>query len=126
MSNEISTAKAEFKTDLALAGLTVLEYIPDRIVPPIVLINAASPYIQTAEFGEFHLNLELVLVAATATNKQATEKLDELIANTLTAVSAIAYAHLRKENAAGQPYALQVNNAEYLAANIYLQLAITL
>lgn len=124
--SEISLAKAQFATELESAGLKVLDYIPARITPPIVLINAASPYLTTAEFGEYYLNLELVLVAKTASNEQATTALDQLIEDVVVAVENLAWVSIRKENSVGQPYALQVNNAEYLSANIFVQLAITL
>lgn len=121
--SEINDAKVQFKEDLSDAGLNVLEYVPERITPPIVIVNAASPYIQTAEFGEFTLSLELVLVASTATNKKATENLDQLIEDVLNAIKPLTYARMTTVN---QPYNLQTNNAEYLSANIYAQLAITI
>jgi len=121
--SEINDAKVQFKTDLVAAGLNVLEYVPERITPPIVIVNAASPYIETAEFGEYTLSLELVLVASTATNKKATENLDQLIEDVLVALEPLTYAKLTNVN---QPYNLQTNNAEYLSVNIYAQLAISI
>ena len=122
MTNEITLAKAEFKLDLDAAGLNVLDYVPERIVPPIVIINSASPYLTPSSLGtEYIMNLELVIVAATATNKQATEKLDEAIANVLTALPR--YARLVRVN---EPYNMQTNNAEYLAANCSVELDITI
>ncbi len=85
MTSEITLSKAEFKLDLEEAGLTVLDYIPERIVPPIVIINNRTPYLTPSRLGtEYLLNLELVLVASTATNKQASENLDQAIENALT------------------------------------------
>jgi hypothetical protein len=121
--SEITAVKVEFKLELADAGLNVLEYVPERITPPIVIVNSAQPYIQTAEFGEWSLGIELVLVASTATNKKATENLDQLIEDTLNAITPLTYARITSVN---QPYNLQTNNAEYLAANIYCQLNITI
>jgi hypothetical protein len=121
--SEITAAKFEFKLELVEAGLNVLEYIPERITPPIVLLNAAQPYVQTAEFGEWTLGIELVLVASTATNKKATENLDQLIEDTLKAIEPLTYVRVTSVN---QPYNLQTNNAEYLSANIYCQLNITI
>ena len=121
--SEITAAKVEFKLELVEAGLNVLEYVPERITPPIVIVNSAQPYVQTAEFGEWNLGIELVLVAATATNKKATENLDDLIEETLKAIEPLTYARITSVN---QPYNLQTNNAEYLSANIYCQLDITI
>lgn len=120
--NEITISKAELALDLGNAGLNVLDYVPERIVPPIVIINVASPYLTPNTLSrEFVMSLELVCVAATATNKQATEKLDELIANVITSLPS--YANLRNVLA---PYNMQTNNAEYLAANVYLDIYITI
>ena len=121
--SEINASKVEFKLELAEAGLNVLEYVPERITPPIVILNAAQPYLQTAQFGEWSLGLELVLVASTATNKKATENLDQLIEDVLNAIEPLTYVRIISVN---QPYNLQTNNAEYLAANVYCQLDITL
>ena len=75
--DEITVTRAELKLDLTAAGLNVTETIPDRVTPPVVIINSGSPYLTVASVGsEYLLNLELVLVAATATNatKQAAKK----------------------------------------------------
>lgn len=120
--NEITISKAELALDLSNAGLKVLDYVPERIVPPIVIINVASPYLTPNTISrEFVMSLELVAIAATATNKQATEKLDELIADIILALPS--YANLRNVLA---PYNMQTNNAEYLAANIYVDIYITI
>jgi hypothetical protein len=121
--SEINATKVEFKLELADAGLNVLEYIPERITPPIVIMNSAQPYLQTAQFGEWSLGLELVLVASTATNKLATENLDQLIEDVLNAIEPLKYVRITSVN---QPYNLQTNNAEYLAANLFVQLDLTL
>jgi hypothetical protein len=122
MTNEITVSKAEFKLDLEDAGLTVLDYVPERIVPPIMIINSRTPYLTPSRLGtEYLLNLELVLIAATATNKQATEKLDEAIEAALKAMPR--YARVLQVN---EPYEMQTNNASYLAANISVELEITL
>lgn len=122
MTNEITLAKAEFKLDLDAEGINVLDYVPERIVPPIVIINSASPYLTSSSLAnEYIMSLELVVIAATATNKQATEKLDEAIANVLTALPR--YARMTRVN---EPYEMQTNNASYLSANISVELEITI
>lgn len=122
MTAEITLAKQELKLDLADAGLTVLEYVPERIVPPIVVVTADTPYMTGASVAtEYDLNLQLVCIAANAVNKKATEALDQLIEDAVNGLPA--YCLFKN---VGQPYALQANNAEYLAANISINLQITL
>ena len=122
MTNEITAAKIEFKLDLTAAGLNVVDYVPERIVPPIVIINNGTPYLQPSSLSrEYTLNLELVCVASQATNKQASEKLDELLQNVINALPGYA----RMVNA-GQPYNLQTNNTEYLAVSVQTDVQITI
>jgi hypothetical protein len=124
MSNEITASKAEFALDLQNAGLDVLDYVPERIVPPIVIISSGSPYLVAETVGrEYRLGLNLTLVAMTATNEEATEALDGLIANTVSAITGFGYVIL---NGVNTPYRLAANNAEYLACDLNLDLTITL
>jgi hypothetical protein len=124
MTNEITASKAEFALDLTTAGLDVLDFVPERVTPPIVIISPDSPYLVTETVGnEYRLGLKLTLVAATATNEESTEALDELISDTLVALETISYAVLKSVQT---PFRLAVNNAEYLATDITLDLSITL
>jgi hypothetical protein len=122
MTAEITLAKSELKLDLADAGLTVSDFVPERIVPPLVVMTADTPYLVQASIQtEYDLQLQLVCIAANAVNKKATEALDQLIEDV---VKALPLYCLFKT--VGQPYALQANNAEYLAANISINLQITI
>jgi hypothetical protein len=124
MSNEITTSKAEFALDLQEAGLDVLDYVPERITPPIVIITSGSPYLTAETVGtDYRLGLRVTLVASTATNEEATEALDELIATAVSAISRLGYVIL---NGVNTPYRLAANNAEYLASDLTLDLSITL
>jgi hypothetical protein len=122
MTNEITAAKVEFKLDLVAEGLIVSDFVPERITPPIVIINSGTPYLRPSTIGnEYVLNLDLVCVAATATNKMATERLDALIEQVINAMPGYA-----RVISAGQPFNLQTNNTEYLAVTIQTDLQITI
>lgn len=122
MTNEITAAKLEFKLDLVAEGLIVSDYVPERITPPIVIINSGTPYLRPSTIGnEYILNLDLVCVAATATNKMATERLDELLESVINAMPGYA-----RVISAGQPFNLQTNNTEYLAVTVQTDLQITI
>jgi hypothetical protein len=124
MSNEITASKAEFALDLQNAGLDVLDYVPERIVPPIVIVTSGSPYLVSETVGnEYRLGLNVTLVASTATNEEATEALDDLIAQTVSAISTLGYVILKAVNT---PFRLAANNAEYLACDLNIDLSITL
>jgi hypothetical protein len=101
-----------------------LDYVPERIVPPIVIITAGSPYLVGESLAnDYRLALNLTLVAANATNEEATEALDELISDTVSAISTLGYIVLKSVNT---PYRLAANNAEYLASDLNIDLSITL
>ena len=124
MTNEITASKAELALDLQNAGLDVLDYVPERIVPPIVIMSPGSPYLVAETVGrEYRLGLTLTMVAMTATNEEATEALDALIAQTVSALTPLGYVVLNQVNS---PYRLAANNAEYLASDLNLDLSLTL
>jgi hypothetical protein len=120
--NEITASRQEFALALVGAGLDVLSFVPERIVPPVVIINAGGTYLEPETLGrEYNLNLEITAVASQAVNEQSTEILDALIEQTINALPG--YARLINVQ---KPYILQANQAEYLAANLGVQLSITL
>jgi hypothetical protein len=124
MTNEITLAKQEFALDLTSAGLTVqlVDYVPDRITPPVVLLKSASPYLTPASIGnEYILHFDVVCVAQTATNAVASEKLDAIVADVINALPG--YAEMVS---VAQPYSLLTGTAEYLAADISVNISITI
>ena len=122
MTNEITTAKEQFRDALVDADIECVEYIPERVIPPVVVINSGSPFLVPETIGnQYTMNLELVLIAATATNETATEELENLIEQTLNALPA--YAALQRVD---KPFALAINNAEYLSTNVFVELSITI
>ena len=124
MTNEITVSKQELQLDLQNAGLEVLDYVPERLVPPIIVMTAGSPYLTSETVGNtYRLGLQLTLIAMTATNEEATESLDALIADTVSAIGDLGYAVLKGVNPS---YRLAANNAEYLACDLNLDLSITL
>jgi hypothetical protein len=122
MANEITTAKEQFRDALIAADLDCYEYIPERVIPPVVVINSGSPFLVPETIGhEYRMVLELVLIAGTATNETATEKLEDLIEQTLLALPV--YAALQRVD---KPFALAINNTEYLSTNVFVEITITI
>lgn len=121
--NEITASKAEYALALTALGLKVSSFIPERVVPPVVIISPGSPYLTTTlmDRGEWLMNLEVMVVASVAVNVKASELLDKAIETILNGNPGYAIV-----SSVGQPYALQTNNAEFLAANISVNLRITL
>jgi hypothetical protein len=65
------------------------------------------------------MRLDLMVIAAHAVNAKASEMLDKALATILDGNPNYA----RIENV-GQPYALETNNAQYLTANIGVEITI--
>jgi len=122
--SEITSAKAEFALALNDAGLDVVDFIPGRVVPPVVIISSGAPYITSESLGnDYELNLDLKCVAMTADNEMATNALDLLVEQVINALSDLHYIQMKQ---VGQPYALEANGAVYLAADVGVMVSITL
>jgi hypothetical protein len=120
--NEITASKAEYALALQALGLRVSSFIPERIVPPIVVITPGSPYLTAVRLDESWLmNLEVMVIAAPAVNSKASELLDKALATILNGNPGYSLI-----TSVGQPYALQTNNAEFLAANLSVDIRINL
>jgi hypothetical protein len=122
MTNEITTSKAEFALVLQNAGLDVYPYVPNRIIPPVIVMRAGTPYLQPSTIGnEYFLELELVVLAAPAVNELAIEMLDNALQNLCNALPN--YALL---GSVSQPQIFNENSADYLGATVSITLEITL
>ena len=124
MTSEITLTRAEFALALTEAGLDVKAYVPERVIPPVVIMNAGSPYLSPANLSnDYQLNLDLTLVANQATNETATETLDQLIQDVILAIEPLNYAVFTDVS---KPFMLSANNADYLAATLTINLYINL
>lgn len=122
MSNEITLAKEQLRDALVEAEIDAKEYIPERVVPPIVVIASGSPFLVPETISkEYTMNIELMCVAGTATNEQSTEMLEDLIEQTLNALPA--FARLVRVD---KPYSLSTGNTEYLSTSIFVEVSITI
>ena len=121
--NEITASRLEFALALQNLGLKVSSFIPERIVPPTVVLSPGNPYLEPATVDNdiWIMRLDLMVIAATAVNAKATELLDKALETILNG-----HPDYCRVTAVQQPYALQTNNAEFLAANITVDLRITL
>jgi hypothetical protein len=121
--NEITASRAEYALALTALGLKVSSFIPDRIVPPTVVLSPGSPYLEPVllDRAEYLMRLEVMVIAAHAVNAKASELLDLAIETILNGNPG--YARILNVS---QPYALQTNNAEFLASNLSVDLRITL
>lgn len=110
MTNAITQVRIDLAEDLTTAGFKASDHIPKRIVPPVAIISARSPYLEAGRtYVEWSVNLVVTLIAATAENSIATNALDQLIEDALNVLDV---------SEVGQPYMLTANNATYLAVDL--------
>jgi len=109
----LASTREELKLQLANAGLTVFDYVPERITPPVAVLEPGSPYVGSGEtFCEFEITFNVVLFAATGTNEVATAELDQFICTVLDQV------HTFHLESVATPSSFEVSNAVYLGTRI--------
>lgn len=111
--SELRTALAACMSD---AGLPVSETLPGRFTPPIAVLVPGSPYIDEADtYGAFTVRHDVVVISGIGDNESVTKRLDELIANT---VGAVTDSHEFYLESAAQPALYTHNQQDYLACVI--------
>lgn len=120
--SEIAVAKQQLVDHYAAFDIDVLGFIPERVIPPVAVINSGSTYLRPDTLGKgWVMNLEITLVASQAINEEATKALDLFIENALNHCPDFAVVI-----DVTKPFILQANAAEYLATTINLDVFITI
>ena len=113
--SSLATLRQDLKEALEEQDLKAVEYLPERIQPPIALVSASDPYLEQGLTAcLFKVSLEVTLVAAKATNANSTNALDDMIES---AIYATGDWFIDTINA---PFILEANNAQYLACKMRL------
>lgn len=103
-----------------LAGLLTdvvptFAYVPARITPPVAIITSGSPYLQAGDtFGSFLVRWSIDLVMPTQAAEMSSEGLDTLIDDVVVLLVNNKYG---VDNVSA-PYAMETNNATYLAVTV--------
>lgn len=90
MVNPLTSLREEIVDVLTEAGIKASEYVQENIVPPVAVVIPATPYITLPEgknpFGEYNVNMQILLIAGKGTNKTAANKIDSMIVDVLDAL----------------------------------------
>jgi len=109
------TVATELATVLKDAGLPAFPTLPNRITPPVAVVQAGSPFMESGgSFGEFKTRWEITLVTPTGANEVATEKLYTLLEDAIVSLVNSKYS----VETVSKPYALEANNAQYVALDL--------
>lgn len=109
----IVEARGALETLLNDAGFNVSAFVPERITPPIAVMEPAGDWIVSGDtFGAFRIGFDVTLITQTASNAKATDEIDQMVDDILDAIAGAAGFYCGSVNA---PTSLQANNAEYLS-----------
>lgn len=102
----------------ALPGVTVSRTVPERLTPPLAVVRPADDYVtqgDTFELGEAperFVELEVVLVAKSGRNNQASDDLDDMIDAVL---DALAGSPFDVPESVPAPFVARVGESNFLA-----------
>lgn len=90
MVNTLTDLRTQVKDALTAAGIKTAEYVQENIVPPIVVVVPASPYITLPTDNRFATHytvaLNLLVIGGKGTNKAASTNLDLMLVSVLEAL----------------------------------------
>ncbi len=113
--NTLKALRKEIGLQLAAAGITCLEFIPERLGSvPAAVIEPGSPYLQQGEtFSEldFLYRFDVILLVA-GTNETATDSLDQLICDAIDAMDTF------QIESVNQPEMVSIGNVDYPGARV--------
>lgn len=117
--SDLSGLRDAITAGLAAAGIRAYANLPDRLQPPLALVQPGDPYLtpsDTAGYakGGWTIRHEVVVIVPPGDNRIQTTALDALIEDALAAVIDWGVVQVN------QPYTLQVGDAQYLACRIQL------
>ena len=111
----IQEAITEVKEVLEGAGMTVSDYLPERVSPPLAIISPGEPFVEEGQtFTTFGIRLDVVLVAGRASNEVSTTELYDLIEQAVFNLGDWSIERVAR------PYALEANGVQYLATTVQI------
>lgn len=112
----IAEARTALAGILTNAGLRVSAFVPDRISPPLAILQPSGDWVVGGDtFAAFRIGFDVTLVVQTAANETVSSALDDLVDSTLDAISSAAGFYTSQVAA---PTLLSVQNAEFLSTTI--------
>lgn len=84
---DLFESKQQLAAALAETGYRTFGYVPDKVEPPILIVQAGEEYVRegdTFDRARFDCKLDLYLLVAPRANERTTKDLDVMIGRTLT------------------------------------------
>lgn len=112
----IFAARSALLAVLEDAGIRASETVPERITPPITVIEPSSDWVASGDvYGTFRVGFDLTVITPTASNAKVSENLDDAVDEVLAAVMDADGFYV---GSVAAPVLLSVQNAEYLTATM--------
>ncbi len=112
----IVEARAALETLLNDAGFNVSAFVPERITPPIAVMEPSGDWITSGDtFGAYRVGFDVTLITQTASNAKVTDEIDQQVDDFLTAIANASGFYC---GSASAPTYLSVQNAEFLSVTL--------
>ena len=112
----IVEARAALETLLDDAGFNVSAFVPERITPPIAVIEPAGDWIVSGDtYGTFRVAFDVTLITQTASNAKVTDEIDQQVDDFLNAIADASGFYC---GSASAPTYLSVQNADFLSVTL--------
>lgn len=67
-----------------LTDFNPIPFVPEGVTPPVVVIRDGNPYLEPGRtFGDYTLNLSIVVVGPPATNEESSRQVDQNVMDIL-------------------------------------------
>lgn len=112
----IVEARGAVETLLNDAGFNVSAFVPERITPPVAVMEPSSDWVVSGDvFGAYRIGFDVTLITRTASNAKVTDEIDQMLDELIVAVSSAAGFYC---GSAGKPFDMNVNGADYYAVSV--------
>ena len=98
-------------------SISVVDHLPDSIIPPVVMVAWSDPWIKPATLCAYEAAMELMVVAQRIEPGGQYETLENIVGDIVDSIKPMPYYQVQDVSA---PYPLQVGGNDYLAASINL------
>src|SRR5690554_6280036 len=113
--NSLKILRADLTDVLEGAGLRCFDHLPRRVNPPIGIVLAGSPYLESGStYGSFNVNYNVLILTKPGANAVQTDEIDKLATAAIVALMNSGWAI----DSVGQPTFEELNDVAYLGVII--------
>lgn len=113
--SELSIVRSDVAAELAAQGLNAVYTVPDRVVPPVAVVQPGEPYLTAANHANsiWEVTLRVTVLTGAGSNETQMNDLDDAIEKVILGLRQTQW-----NITVGEPYALVNGATEYPAVDI--------